>query len=53
MTYIIVNIHDNDLCWSNAYGWVTDDYDSFSEEEKETLNLPTDGRWESVPWFLN
>ena len=33
--------------WSNNFGWVEniDDADIFSEEEKNTFNLPIGGRW--------
>lgn len=31
--------------WSNTYGWVAEGYDTFSSREKETLNLPIDGKW--------
>ncbi len=50
MSWIIVNKIDQNLCWSNEEGWVTETYDTFTDEEYETLNLPIDGKWEWVPW---
>lgn len=50
MSWIITN--DQDEAWSNAYGWVEDDYDTFSDEEKENLQLPMGGKWERVPWTV-
>ena len=50
MAWIIRNQDDHDLCWSNEQGWVEETYDTFSDEERESLNLPIDGEWEQVPW---
>ena len=50
MGWIIFNIKEPDLCWSSTSGWGLDDYDTFAEEERETLPLPPDGEWEEVPW---
>lgn len=50
MAWVIANKQDPEVCWSNAYGWCDTTYDTFSDEEKETLNLPIDGEWEEVPW---
>jgi hypothetical protein len=38
------------LLWSNEQGWVDEGYppDVFSEEERRTLNLPLEGRWEET-----
>lgn len=42
---------DNDDAWSNTYGWVDNDtYDTFTPEERETMQLPAGGRWVQVPW---
>jgi hypothetical protein len=44
--WCIVNRNNDELFWSNKFGWV--DYysaDSFSENEMKTLNLPIDGSW--------
>jgi hypothetical protein len=46
MTWIIVNKYDPELLWSNEYGWVTEDYDSF--DERAALHLPIDGEWERL-----
>lgn len=44
--YVIRNVNDAGLAWSNTFGWVDNDtYDVFSEAEKATLNLPIEGRW--------
>ena len=34
------------LLWSNTDGWTEDeDFDLFTLEESETLNLPIEGQW--------
>ena len=39
------------LLWSNTEGWISgDNYDTFTNEEKETMNLPIGGQWEQVLW---
>ncbi len=44
--YVIENENDPTLLWSNVHGWVDcDDFDVFTFEEKETLNLPIEGKW--------
>jgi hypothetical protein len=49
--YAIVNIHDKNLYWDNGWGWIEVDDDSentfsiFTELEKETFQLPIDGKW--------
>lgn len=50
MHWIIRNVDDPELCWSNEDGWVTETYDTFTDEEKNTLRLPIGGAWEMVPW---
>ena len=47
MGWIIVNSDDNSLVWSNSFGWVSEDgdFDTFTPEERETLNLPIGGEW--------
>ena len=50
MAWIITNAEDNEFCWSNTYGWVTEDYDTFTDEEHNTLLLPFNGTWEQVNW---
>lgn len=47
--YAIRNIKNNSDFWSNTVGWV--DYagfDVFSEYERNTLSLPTDGEWVTI-----
>ena len=48
MAYIITNKKDCDLAWSNSHGWCDEAFDTFTEEERETLNLPMDGEWTLV-----
>ena len=49
--YIIEN--DAGLLWSNSEGWTdSDDYDTFSETEHESLALPIGGRWVQVDWSI-
>lgn len=50
MAWVIVNTEEPDLCWSDTEGWVEDNYDTFSDEEREILHLPIGGAWERVPW---
>lgn len=52
MNWIIRSIEQPDLCWSNEDGWVQDTFDTFSEEEKNSLSLPIGGEWEQVPWSI-
>jgi hypothetical protein len=50
--YLIENLNDPFLFWSNEDGWV--DYysaDSFTEEETKELNLPFDGKWVHIGYF--
>ena len=47
--FIIENVFNPQLVWSNIEGWVDsnedDNYDVFTLEESETLNLPIEGKW--------
>ena len=47
--YVILNVNDESLIRSNTDGWIVEDeddnYDVFSLEETEELNLPIDGKW--------
>ncbi len=47
--FIIQNVNDESLVWSNTHGWIVeeedDNYDVFSIEESEELNLPIEGKW--------
>jgi hypothetical protein len=46
MNYVIENVIDPELLWSNGWGWTDgDDFDVFSLQEMETLNLPIEGKW--------
>ena len=46
MVYYISNVNDNELFWSNDYGWVDfSNADIFFTHEVETCNLPIDGVW--------
>ena len=48
--WIIESVEEPELAWSNECGWCEDGFDTFSEEERQTLNLPIGGRWTPVPW---
>ena len=48
MNYIITNTDDDVLAWSNEDGWVSETFDTFTEEERLSLNLPIGGEWRSV-----
>ena len=52
MAWIIESLEEPDLAWSNTFGWCSETYDTFSDEEKHTLNLPFGGHWVSVPWSI-
>lgn len=47
--WYIANYHLDDedgvLYWSNQYGWVTEDFTFFTDEEHEQFSLPIDGEW--------
>lgn len=44
--FVIQNENDETLFWSNTDGWVDDDnFDVFTLEESEELNLPIEGQW--------
>lgn len=50
MAWIIESVDEPELAWSNELGWCEDAFDTFSDEEKNTLNLPFGGRWVPVLW---
>ena len=52
MSWIICNTEDDFLLWSQEIGWTEDEYDTFTDEEKESVNLPLGGVWEKVPWSV-
>ena len=44
--FVIQCINDASLLWSNTDGWTDgDDFDIFSLEETESLDLPIEGIW--------
>lgn len=44
--FAIMCVNDNDLFWSNEFGWVeTPTFDLFTDEERQNLNLPHEGQW--------
>jgi len=44
--WMIRNKNDMGLAWSNDFGWVeNDDFDIFTQTERDTLSLPVDGEW--------
>lgn len=45
MYWVIFNTEDDTLLWSNELGWTEEEYDTFTEEERYTLNLPMGGCW--------
>lgn len=52
MAWIIVSDEDKELLWSNVWGWTGEDFDTFTDEERDTLNLPMGGHWERVSWSV-
>lgn len=44
--FVIRNISNKDLFWSNDEGWTdSDNFEVFTLEETETLTLPMGGEW--------
>jgi hypothetical protein len=44
--YLINNLSDHDVWWSNAHGWTgLDEADRYTIEDQRTLHLPVDGCW--------
>lgn len=41
--YVIMN--EQGLWWSNTDGWCDNTRSLFTQEERETLNLPIGGEW--------
>ena len=52
MFWIIENENYTELAWSNVYGWCADTFDTFTDDEKESLSLPIGGHWVQVPWSV-
>ena len=56
MAWIIEHKTDTDetgtpLVWSNAEGWTCgDDFETFSDEERDAFALPLEGKWVRVAW---
>ena len=47
--FFIINEKNKNLFWNNENGWGSfDTSDSFSTEDKESLNLPQEGEWISA-----
>ena len=54
--FVIENTFDNELLWSNDFGWVSQDgnsFDIFSFQEMQSLNLPIEGSWVEFIDFSN
>lgn len=50
--YMIVCTKRPWLYWSNESGWIGVDFaDEFSEQERNSLNLPVGGEWETKSAF--
>ena len=53
MGYIIENKSNQELAWNNTtQSWESEDFDTFSNQDKETLTLPVNGKWIKVFWDL-
>ena len=49
--FAIICESDNDLLWSNEFGWVdTPTFDLFTRGEMGSLMLPVEGRWVQMAW---
>jgi hypothetical protein len=47
--FVIANINDEALKWSNTDGWTDEnDFDIFTLEEVKILNLPIEGKWQQL-----
>ena len=47
--WVIVNTEDDTLTWSNSEGFTYgDDFEVFSDEEKEQFHLPIGGEWREL-----
>ena len=47
--WFIVCADKRNLAWSQSAGWVADDnFDLFSDSEKETFALPQGGEWQEA-----
>jgi len=45
----IIKCKNDDLFWNNLIGWVdVSSADVFNQREKNTLNLPIEGQWQST-----
>lgn len=39
------------LVWSNSEGWTdSDDFETFTDDERAAFTLPIDGEWSRVDW---
>lgn len=39
------------LVWSNSEGWTDgDDFETFSDDERNQLDLPIGGKWTVIHW---
>lgn len=46
--WVIANVDNPDLLWSNSEGFTEgDDFESFTDEERwsDTIDMPEDGEW--------
>ncbi|WP_294541609.1 hypothetical protein [uncultured Rhodoblastus sp.] len=42
---------EDQLNWSNSEGFTNgDDFDTFTDKERETMQLPFGGVWVEAPW---
>ena len=49
MGYIIQNKSDQELAWNDTtQSWESEDFDTISNHDRETLTLPLDGVWVRV-----
>ena len=47
--YAIRNMHNDQLFWSDRFGWVESPAeDLFTQQERDSLNLPIYGVWVKV-----
>jgi len=53
MGYIIQNKSDQEFAWNDTTkSWESEDFDTFSNHDRETITLPVNGRWVKVSWNL-
>ena len=51
--YVITNKENDQIFWSNHWGWVEEGEDRFTQKERDSLDLPLNGVWVYCPQVTN